>query len=732
MRFGAVDPQTAGGEFAAGEFLGDLVQDFGVAGIAFAVAVEIVHPTVAVAVDEDVGGVAVGVTAVDGVVADRSVVLGSAEAAHHEEGAGRDSGFVNAFEQPFERHQKLGAQQNVRDLAAFGRAAVLLAEELAEPEMRRDRQLEIGVAHRQKTRGAAVGLEMAQGLGRIFADAEGADSVTPVIRRQDEEAPAHSAARRILDLDHGVAGRRTEGPAPASRRPQGPAFGLGRERRGAAQRLELDGGSGQLEVGKQLELRDAGAHPQAQWGDGRGAGERSLGGRIGRRSGGDAGGQGHGRGQEEGRKPGERNLAHGLHGKPAGRPRDSRRFFGTIAAVLFASAAAAGGQVPDPRLAPEPPALTAATPPGPPAVSPLAAGTAALLAARARLAAEVEAGGWPPVPEGKALEPGSTGHRVAALRRRLAASGDFEPEAAATAFAFAETFDPALEAAVRRFQTRHGLEVDGKVGRATAAALAVPAARRLEQVDATLARRRALAEFPGQRFVLVNLPAFELEGYEGGQRVLTMKVVVGRPDLPSPELASQATRIQLNPYWNVPSSITRRELAPREAKEPGYLAGLAIRIFAGPAGAGELAAAEIDWMAVARGDRPVFLRQEPGPKNSLGRLRLEVPNDEGICLHDTPEKRAFERPERALSHGCVRLEDAVGLAAFLLRDDPSWSGPALEAAIATGRQREIALPRPVPVYLVYWTAWVGDDGRLQLRDDIYGRDAPGVRLPPPD
>jgi murein L,D-transpeptidase YcbB/YkuD len=337
------------------------------------------------------------------------------------------------------------------------------------------------------------------------------------------------------------------------------------------------------------------------------------------------------------------------------------------------------------------------------------------LAARRELAAQVAGGGWPAVGPGPVLRPGDLSERVAALRRRLAASGDL-----AQGFEAGPLFDAELEGALRRFQDRHGLAVDGKVGRATLAALDVPAADRLLQLDASLTRRKALPLPSAGRFVLVNLAAFRLEVVEDGRNALTMKVVVGKPATPSPELSSQITHLILYPFWNVPSSIARQELAPREARQPGYLAGLGIRAFA-PGGGMELATDAIDWPAVARGERQLVLRQEPGPRNSLGILSLQLPNAENVCLHDTPEKRAFDQPQRALSHGCVRLEDATALAAHLLRDDPAGLR-ALAEAIAGGQRREIRLPAPIAIHMVYWTAWPGPDGRLQLRDDLYALD----------
>ena len=314
--------------------------------------------------------------------------------------------------------------------------------------------------------------------------------------------------------------------------------------------------------------------------------------------------------------------------------------------------------------------------------------------------------------------------QVPALRARLAASGDLGDFTAPVS----PRFDESVERAVVHFQRRHGLEPDGVVGRATRAALAVPVEARIRQVDATLARRRTFAGDLDERFVLVNVPGNQLDLVVDGRRELSMKVIVGSKKDPTPELDAMIESVELNPYWNVPESITREELARKELERPGHLESLGIRAFTDVGADRELALSSIDWAAVAAGASDVFLRQDPGPKNSVGRFKIKLPNDEDVFLHDTPEKDLFDLAGRALSHGCVRLENALLLAAHLLEGDPEWSEEALAAALASGERREIKLPRPTPVHLVYWTAWVDANGDLQLRDDVYGWDASGSSL----
>jgi murein L,D-transpeptidase YcbB/YkuD len=280
---------------------------------------------------------------------------------------------------------------------------------------------------------------------------------------------------------------------------------------------------------------------------------------------------------------------------------------------------------------------------------------------------------------------------VARLRARLAASGDLEVDAPQAA----DPFDAALDRAVRRFQIRHGLAPDGRVGPETLAALDISPARRAEQLAANLAARRRLESALSPRFVLVNVPDYRLLVVEGRATTLAMAVAVGRPDWSTPPIDDSIERIVVHPAWNVPASIVAAELAPRAARDPGYWKRNDMRL----AGGG--------------------VRQEPGPRNPLGRLEFVFPNREDVYLHDTPAQGVFDRRERSVSHGCLRLDDAPALAEHLLRDVPGWDRARLAAAIASGRTQTIALPSPVPIHVVYWTAWVDDEGELQLRKDVY-------------
>jgi murein L,D-transpeptidase YcbB/YkuD len=325
------------------------------------------------------------------------------------------------------------------------------------------------------------------------------------------------------------------------------------------------------------------------------------------------------------------------------------------------------------------------------ALAPPAPAYRALVAARGRYAMTVGVGGWPSVPGGPTLRLGDRDGGVTALRARLAAEG-FGAGTGDLAL-----FDTELEAALRAFQDLHGLEVDGVLGPATRAALNVTAAERLAQIDANLERWRWMPHAPPGDRLEVDTGAQEAVLYSGGAAVQRMRVIVGSPKHPTPMFSAQIEAVILNPPWNVPTSIARNELLPTEARRPGYLASMGIRWVDGR------------------------LQQRPGPRNSLGVIKFDVPNRFGVYLHDTPAKGLFAQPVRAFSHGCMRLQEPRALALNLLA--PTGMSPeALDAGIAAGVTRRIGLAHRLPLYVVHWTVRVEPDGRLGFRPDIYGWD----------
>ncbi len=326
-------------------------------------------------------------------------------------------------------------------------------------------------------------------------------------------------------------------------------------------------------------------------------------------------------------------------------------------------------------------------------------------------------GGWPVVSGGPPLEPGSRDGRVRLLRQRLA----LEDTAGTAASSDAEAFDSVLAASVRRFQALHGLEEDGIVGRETLAALNVSAAARARQIAANLARRSALPPSLGPRVIIVNTAAFSVEVLEGDRRVLQLRAIVGRDSLPTPDVSSRVTDLVFRPTWTIPRSIATKEILPLVRRDPDYLTRNEIRVFRDSvSGGGEVDATAIDWERVTRRNFNYQLVQEPGPQNPLGGVKLVFPNAFDVFLHDTPARSLFSRYRRAFSHGCVRVEHPERLAAYLL---PDWPADSIRAAMASGRNRRVHLSEPIPIQVVYWTAWAEDDGRIAFREDIYERDA---------
>ncbi|MEX2008955.1 MAG: L,D-transpeptidase family protein [Dongiaceae bacterium] len=329
------------------------------------------------------------------------------------------------------------------------------------------------------------------------------------------------------------------------------------------------------------------------------------------------------------------------------------------------------------------------------------------------------AGGWSRLPAGETLKPGMSGERVSLLRRRLVEAGDLPP-----AEAESDLFDAPLEAAVTRFQRRHGLTPDGAVGRMTMAALDVPVEDRIDQMLLNMERRRWMPRDLGTRYVFVNMADFELKVVDGPKTVHDDRVVVGTPFQQTPVFSETMTYIVVNPYWNIPPSIAGKEMLPKIRKDVGYLAQNRIEVLSDwSESARPVDPATIDWSRLSARQFPYKLRQVPGADNALGRLKFMFPNRFNIYLHDTPSRALLERTVRSFSHGCIRVQHPVDLAAVLLDGADGWTKGRIEAAIATGKRQIISLPRPLPVHLTYLTAWVNKDGSVNFRDDIYGRDA---------
>lgn len=327
-------------------------------------------------------------------------------------------------------------------------------------------------------------------------------------------------------------------------------------------------------------------------------------------------------------------------------------------------------------------------------------------------------GGWPRIREGSSLKIGDTGARVKDLHRYLTITGDLQ----ADAWLPDNWFSHPLETAVKRFQRRHGLKADGIVGRRTLTALGIPVETRMIQLMLNMERWRWFPENFGSRYVIVNIPAFELRVVNNRTEALAMRVIVGRKSRPTPVLSSQLTHLEANPYWNIPQKIAQDDLLEKIQDNPEYLVQQGIQVFdSWQEDAPELDPLEIDWSSVSKNYFPFRLRQKPTSRNALGRIKFMFPNSQSVYIHDTPGKSLFNETHRLFSSGCIRVEDPVALAVQLLKDR-HWDRRRLEKYIEYGQNRTIALQTPFPVYLVYFTAWTDAGGDIHFSEDIYDYD----------
>lgn len=327
-------------------------------------------------------------------------------------------------------------------------------------------------------------------------------------------------------------------------------------------------------------------------------------------------------------------------------------------------------------------------------------------------------GDWPQLPAGNKLVPGRRDLRVPVLRQRMVRDGDYRDDEPADP----RRYDTALADAVRQFQIRQGLEGDGVIGERTRRALNVSATQRVAQLRANLERWRWLPRPFATDYIRVNMPGFVLQVMENDQPVLSMQVIVGRQLRSTPAMSSALTHIVFNPYWTIPPTIAGKDILPKLRNDPGFLAAQNIEVFADWTTGTRVDPQTIDWSQYSEKHFPWRLRQQPGPKNSLGQVKFLLPNPYGIYLHDTPSRALFRKSVRAFSSGCIRLQKPNELAQYLLRDNPRWDADAIAVAIAAGKTRTVTLKKPEPVYLLYMTAWSDTDGSVQFFDDIYERD----------
>ncbi|WP_305041654.1 L,D-transpeptidase family protein [Geoalkalibacter sp.] len=331
-----------------------------------------------------------------------------------------------------------------------------------------------------------------------------------------------------------------------------------------------------------------------------------------------------------------------------------------------------------------------------------------------------EQGGWPEVPDGPTLRRGESDPRVPLLRERLWISGDLKalPEEQG------DLYDAETAAAVWRFQRRHGLSADRVVGPKTLAELNRPVEERIRQIELNLERYRWLPKDLGRRHIRVNIADFTLQVIEAEQVVMRMPVVVGTHVRKTPVFSGRMTYLEFAPYWGVPPTILAKDKLPRLRKDPGYFDANHYEIlpWQGPPGA-RIHPDDIDWRRVTARSFPGLLRQRPGPWNPLGQVKFMFPNEFDIYLHDTPDRHLFRQAQRTFSSGCIRIQRPADLAQYLLEDDPQWDCERLHLALNASEPQRVMLRRPMPVHLLYFTAWVDAEGIVQFRRDLYERDA---------
>lgn len=343
---------------------------------------------------------------------------------------------------------------------------------------------------------------------------------------------------------------------------------------------------------------------------------------------------------------------------------------------------------------------------------------AATEAAIGQLQDIVSRGGWASVPAGQQLRLGSSGPAVSMLRRRLIVSGDIGPETGTS-----PVFDSYVEAAVRRFQARHGINATGVVAQQTFAALNVPADVRLRQLETNLIRLRSFSRDLGNRYVTANIPAASVETVENGYVVTHHIAGVGKIDRQSPVMQTKAIQINFNPFWTVPASVIRKDLIPKMQADPNYLTANHIRVY--NKDGDELAPEQINWNSLEALNYK-FRQDVGGDFNSLGVVRIDIANPYGVYMHDTPAKGIFGDDFRFVSSGCIRLQNVRDYVAWLLKETPGWDRDHIDEVIRSGERVDVKITPAVPVYWVYVTAWAAPDGVIQFRDDIYQRDGLGV------
>lgn len=330
-------------------------------------------------------------------------------------------------------------------------------------------------------------------------------------------------------------------------------------------------------------------------------------------------------------------------------------------------------------------------------------------------------GGWPLLSEIEKLEKGDSTDVVLALRKRLLATKDLQVALSGDSTDY--YFDKNLVVAVKKFQRRHGLSIDGVVGEETLTALNTSLEDKICKIKLNMERCRWLPNSLGSRYILVNIAAFHLDVVEDGETVLDMKVIVGEKYNKTPVFSSEMTYLVFNPYWHVPPEIAAEEILPKIKRDSTYLEKENFTVFSGwDRDSEKLDAKAVDWDTLNVNNFSYKLRQGSGPNNALGEVKFMFPNKFSVYLHDTPATGLFDHPVRTFSHGCMRINKPWELAKYLLKDDPAWTEESIENITRKSQRTIVNLPNPIMVHVLYWTAWTDKNFVVNFRDDIYNRD----------
>lgn len=319
----------------------------------------------------------------------------------------------------------------------------------------------------------------------------------------------------------------------------------------------------------------------------------------------------------------------------------------------------------------------------------------------------------------KSLAIGDVSPEIVKARNKLHGLGDYKNTDLSN-----DTFDEELALAISHFQHRHGLETDGVLGKRTVREINKSGQDRAIQLEVNLERAKQISAYGNSRYILVNVPEYKLYVIENGQTIYQTRVVVGKKKHKTPVITSEISEFVLNPYWNVPKSITKNEIIPKIQEDPNYLANNDMKIISRQNNRNIVVDPEyIDWSTIDPYEAPIRIRQDPGNKNALGRVKFIFPNNHRVYLHDTPSRRLFARNSRAFSHGCVRVENPIEFAEVLLSNSTTWTNEDLHYFADRDKTKVIKLDSPIPIHITYMTAWADEQGVIHFRPDIYKRDS---------